>query len=166
MPNTFAIYNDIEAAEQLLATTYDTETGEITGDYEAAEALRAEVQALGLETLCKARANRLALIANIKAEEERLKARRQSIERTVERLENDIYAVYQHGDNPVQYAGNFTVSTRKSTQVITDDDFADSRFITTKTTESVDKVELKKALAAGEQIMGARLQTNYNLQIK
>lgn len=166
MPNTYAIYNDIEAAEQLLAQTYDAETGEITGDYEAAEKLRQEVQALGLETLCKARANRLALIANIKAEEERLKARRQSIEHTVERLENDIYAVYQHGDNPVQYAGNFTVSTRKSTQVITDDDFADSRFITTKTTESVDKVELKKALAAGEQIMGAHLQTNYNLQIK
>jgi hypothetical protein len=164
MPNTFAIYNDIEAAEQLLAQTYDAETGEITGDYEAADQLRQEVQALGLETLCKARANRLALIANIKAEEERLKARRQSIERTVERLENDIYAVYQHGDNPVQYAGNFTVSTRKSTQVITDGTFYDERFI--RTTTSVDKAELKKALAAGEQIMGAHLQTNYNLQIK
>ena len=166
MPNTYAIYNDITAAEQLLAQTYDADTGEITGDYEAADQLRQEVQALGLETLCKARANRLALIANIKAEEERLRARRQRIESTVERLEGDIYAVYQHGDNPVQYAGNFTVSTRKSTQVITDDTFADSRFITTKTTESVDKVELKKALAAGEQIAGARLQTNYNLQIK
>ena len=164
MPNTFAIYNDIEAAEQLLATTYDADTGEITGDYEAADQLRQEVQALGLETLCKARANRLALIANIKAEEERLKARRQRLENTVDRLENDINAVYQRGDAPVQYAGNFTISTRKSTQVITDGTFYDERFIRTKT--SVDKEELKKALAAGEQIMGAHLQTNYNLQIK
>ena len=81
MPNTYAIHNDIDAAEQLIAQTYDAETGEITGDYEAAEKLRAEVQALGLETLCKARANRLALIANIKAEEERLKARRQRLKR-------------------------------------------------------------------------------------
>jgi hypothetical protein len=32
--------------------------------------------------------------------------------------------------------------------------------------ETVDKAELKKALAAGEQIAGAHLQTNYNLQIK
>lgn len=164
MPNTFAIYNDIEAAEKLLAETYDADTGEITGDYEAADQIRQEVQALGLETLCKARANRLAVVANIKAEEERLRARRQRIERTLERLEDDIYTVYQHGDNPVQYAGNFTVSTRKSTQVITEPEFFDERFI--KTTTSVDKVELKKALAAGEQIAGAHLQTNYNLQIK
>lgn len=164
MPNTYAIYNDIEAAEQLLAQTYDAETGEITGDYEAAEKLRAEVQALGLETLCKARANRLALIANIKAEEERLKARRQRLEKTVDSLESDINAVYQRGDAPVQYAGNFTISTRKSTQVITDGTFYDERFI--RTTTSVDKAELKKALTAGEQIMGAHLQTNYNLQIK
>jgi hypothetical protein len=164
MPNTYAIYNDIEAAEQLLAQPYDAETGEITGDYEAAEKLRAEVQALGLETLCKARANRLALIANIKAEEERLKARRQRLEKQVEGLESDINAVYQRGDAPVQYAGNFTISTRKSTQVIIDGTFYDERFI--RTTTSVDKAELKKALAAGEQIMGAHLQTNYNLQIK
>ena len=164
MPNTYAIHNDIDAAEQLIAQTYDAETGEITGDYEAAEKLRAEVQALGLETLCKARANRLALIANIKAEEERLKARRQRLENTVDSLENDINAVYQRGDAPVQYAGNFTISTRKSTQVITDGTFYDERFIRTKT--SVDKEELKKALAAGEQIKGAHLQTNYNLQIK
>jgi hypothetical protein len=164
MPNTYAIHNDIDAAEQLIAQTYDADTGEITGDYETAEALRAEVQALGLETLCKARANRLALIANIKAEEERLKARRQRLENTVDSLESDINAVYQRGDAPVQYAGNFTISTRKSTQVITDGTFYDERFIRTKT--SVDKEELKKALAAGEQIMGAHLQTNYNLQIK
>ena len=153
MPNTYAIHYDIDAAEQLIAQTYDAETGEITGDYEAAEKLRQEVQALGLETLCKARANRLALIANIKAEEERLKARRQRLEKTVDSLENDINAVYQRGDAPVQYAGNFTISTRKSTQVITDGTFYDERFIRTKT--SVDKEELKKALAAGEQIMGA-----------
>lgn len=164
MLNTYAIHNDIDAAEQLIAQTYDAETGEITGDYEAAEKLRQEVQALGLETLCKARANRLALIANIKAEEERLKARRQRLENTVDRLENDINAVYQRGDAPVQYAGNFTISTRKSTQVITDGTFYDERFIRTKT--SVNKEELKKALAAGEQIMGAHLSTMYNLQIK
>lgn len=164
MPNTYAIYNDITAAEELLAQTYDADTGEITGEYEQADKLRQEVQALGLETLCKARANRMAVIQNIKAEEDRLKARRQGLEKSVERLENDIYTVYQHGDNPVQYAGNFTVSTRKSTQVIVEPEFYDDRFI--KTTTSVDKAELKKALTAGEIITGAHLQTNYNLQIR
>lgn len=164
MPNTYAIHNDIDAAEQLIAQTYDAETGEITGDYEAAKKLRAEVQALGLETLCKARANRLALIANIKAEEERLKARRQRLEKTVDSLESDINVVYQRGDTLTQYAGNFTVSTRESTQVITDGTFYDERFI--RTTISIDKAELKKALTAGEKIEGAHLQTNYNLQIK
>lgn len=164
MANIYAIYNDIEAAEQLLAQTFDAETGEITGDFEGAEALHAEVQALGLETLCKARANRLAVIANIKAEEERLRARRQRLEEQVEGIESDINVVYQHGDSPVQYAGNFTVSTRKSTQVITEPEFIDERFI--RTTTSVDKVALKKALTDGEQITGAHLQTNYNLQIR
>ena len=42
MPNTYAIYNDITAAEELLAQTYDADTGEITGEYEQADKLRQE----------------------------------------------------------------------------------------------------------------------------
>lgn len=165
MTNTYAIYNDIEAAEQLLAECFDRETGEVSEDFDAADKLRQEVQSLGLETLCKARANRLALIANIKTEENRLKERRQRLEAQIASLEDGINTVYQHGDAPVQYAGNFTVSTRKSTQVITEPDFHDERFMRRKITEEVDKIALRKALE-NEPIAGASLKVNYNLVIK
>lgn len=161
-----SIYNDVHAAEELLRQCYDMETGEITDEYADAEALKAEIMAQGLERLCKVRQNMLAEIDAMAAEEARIADRRKDTEKRLENLESYIYMVYQAGTDPVQYAGAFTVSSRKSTKVIVDDVFADDRFMVAKTTTTVDKKALKEALQAGEQITGAHLQTNYNLQIK
>lgn len=161
-----SIYEDVQAAEDLIRQSYDLTTGEITDENQMAdaEALKAEIIAQGLEKLCKVRANKLADIAALKAEIQRLSERAKRADAEVERLEDYINIIYQQGTETVQKAGNFTISNRKSTQVIVEPEFFDERFI--KTTTSVDKAELKKALTAGEQIAGAHLQTNYNLQIK
>jgi hypothetical protein len=162
------IYTDVQAAEDLIRQSYDLTTGEILDEQQLqqAEALKAEIIAQGLESLCKVRANKLADIAALKAEIDRLTERTKRADAEIERLEDYINFIYQQGDAPVQTAGNFTISTRKSTQVVIDDGFNDNRFMRSKVFETVDKSELKKALAAGEQIAGAHLQTNYNLQIK
>lgn len=161
-----SIYNDVQAAEDLIRQSYDLTTGEILDEQQMvdAEALKAEIIAQGLEKLCKVRANKLADIASLKMEISRLSERAKRADAEVERLEDYINTIYQQGGEPVQTAGNFTISNRKSTQVIVEPGFYDERFI--RTTTSVDKTELKKALTAGEQIAGAKLQTNYNLQIK
>lgn len=162
------IYTDVQAAEELLRQAYNLETGEITDEqqFTDAEALKAEIMEQGLERLCKVRQNMLAEIDAMAAEMNRIAERCKDAEKRLENLEGYINKVYQLGDAPVQYAGAFTVSSRKSTKVIVDDIFADDRFMVEKTTTVVDKKALKEALTAGEQITGAHLQTNYNLQIK
>lgn len=161
-----SIYNDVQAAEDLIRQSYDLTTGEILDEQQMvdAEALKAEIIAQGLEKLCKVRANKLADIASLKMEISRLSERAKRADAEVERLEDYINTIYQQGGELVQTAGSFTISNRKSTQVIVEPGFYDERFI--KTTTSVDKTELKKALTSGEIITGAHLQTNYNLQIR
>lgn len=161
-----SIYNDVQVAEDLIRQSYDLNTGEILDEQQMtdAETLKAEIIAQGLEKLCKVRANKLADIASLKMEISRLSERAKRADAEVERLEDYINTIYQQGGELVQTAGNFTISNRKSTQVIVEPGFYDERFI--KTTTSVDKAELKKALTSGEIITGAHLQTNYNLQIR
>lgn len=161
------IYEDVLTAETLINQCYDLKTGEINEEQEEqAKALKEEIIAQGLEKLCKVRANKLSDIDAFKLEEERIKERRKKLENQVENLEEYINIIYQQGNAPVQTAGTFTISTRKSTQVVIDDLFADDRFITTKEVVSIDKNALKKALTNNEQITGAYLETHYNLQIK
>lgn len=161
-----SIYNDVQAAEDLIRQSYDLTTGEITDEKQMvdAEALKVEIIAQGLENLCKVRANKLADIAALKSEIQRLSERAKRADAEVEQLEDYINTIYQKGSEPVQYAGNFTISNRKSTQVVVAPDFSDMRFI--KIIKYVEKSEIKKALQDGVEIEGAHLQTNYNLQIK
>jgi len=162
-----SIYDDVLTAEALINQCYDLLTGEVDEkQQEQAKILKEEIISQGLEKLCKVRANKLSDIEAFKQEEERIKERRKKLENQVDSLEEYINTIYQQGNSPVQTAGTFTISTRKSTQVITDEMFADDRFITVKEVTSIDKNALKKALTNNEQITGAYLQTNYNLQIK
>ena len=163
-----SIYDDVMAAQQLIDECCDLTTGEILDEatFDQASALKEEILALGLETLCKVRANRQAEVDMLKAEEKRLADKRKRLEGQVSNLEEWIYKVYQQGDNPVQKAGTFTLSTRKSTQVVVDDDFNNEKFQTIKEVKTIDKIALKEALKNGETIAGAKLFTKYNLQIK
>lgn len=163
-----SIYTDVLACQALIDESIDLATGEILNEDQLnqAQELKDQVIAQGLETLCKVRVNKMAEIDVIKAEEKRLAERRKNLEAKLDNFENWIYAIYQQGESPVQKAGIFTISTRKSTQVVVDDDFNNENFQTIKEVKTVDKMALKEALKNGENIAGAKLVTNYNLQIK
>lgn len=105
--------------------------------------------------------------AALKAEEQRLAARRKVYETKAERLKTYV-------DESLQVAGInkletplYTVSYRASTSVeITDAEALPVGLLRTTTVTEPDKVALKKMLKAGEAIDGARLVTKTNLQIK
>ena len=61
----------------------------------------------------------------------------------------------------------FTLSLRKSKQVeILDADVIPETYRTIKTTETINKTEIKKAIESGLTVSGATIKENQNLQIK
>ena len=91
-----SIYNDVQAAEDLIRQSYNLETGEILNEQQMneAETLKAEIIAQGLENLCKVRANKLADVAALKAEIDRLTERAKRADAEIDRLENYINIIY------------------------------------------------------------------------
>jgi hypothetical protein len=82
----------------------------------------------------------------------------------IERLnDNLLLAVKTFGDFTV---GTQKFGTRKSSQVIVEDvNDLPKEYKTIKVTEAADKVALKKAIQAGEEIKGVHIQENINLKI-
>lgn len=82
----------------------------------------------------------------------------------VERLnDNLLLAVKTFGEFTV---GTQKFGTRKSSQVIVEDvNSLPKEYKTIKVTEAADKVALKKAIQAGEEIKGVHIQENINLKI-
>ncbi len=162
------IYEDIIETERLLDQCFDLQTGEVD---EAREAeLQAKKEALiaeGLEKLCNLRANKIAYISGLDAENKRIAEKTATEKKKLNQLDNFILLIHQKSGKDKSIAGTWTVGTRRSTQVrITDPNFNDPRFFIIKTTEQLDKMSLKEALKNGETIPGAELVTNYNLSVK
>jgi hypothetical protein len=59
------------------------------------------------------------------------------------------------------------INFRKSESIeVTDIDLLDADFVKTTITKAADKIAIKEAIKSGENVQGAILQTNLNLQIK
>lgn len=162
-----SIYTDVVTCEELFDEVYDHQTGEINEEsLQALEELKNQILSEGLEKLCKVRANKMARIESLKNEEKRIADKRKAEETKLENLLQYIDLIMQKSGQDKAEAGSFNISYRKSTNVAVYDDFNDDRFIKVVEEKKVDKVALKKALSDGEQIDGAFLQINLNLQIK
>jgi hypothetical protein len=162
-----SIYDNICEVEQLLDTVFDIETGEIDEEKERELIqLREQIIISGLEKLCNLRANKEAYVKALKEEEDRINAKRKTVEKKLTSLDDYILLIHQKSGQQKSIAGSWTVSTRKSTQVILDDDFNNENFQVIKEVKTVDKAAIKEALKNGEDVDGAKLVTNYNLQIK
>ena len=162
-----SIYDNICEIEQLLDTVYDLETGEIDEDKERdLLQLKEQIILSGLEKLCNLRGNKAAYIKALKEEEDRINAKRKTEEKKLDSLDDYILLIHQKSGQQKSIAGSWTVSTRKSAQVILDDDFDNKNFQTIKEVKTIDKAAIKEALKNGEDVDGAKLVTNYNLQIK
>lgn len=140
----------------------DSETGEIT-DWSAFEALQL-ARDEKIENIALYHKNLLAEAAALKAEEKSFAERRK-------RAENKAYSLKRYLDTALQGQKFNTVkvaiSYRKSTSVEVDETKLSANWLREiPATHVVDKVEIAKALKAGEEIDGAKLVENNNIQIK
>lgn len=117
-----------------------------------------------MEKLCKARANRLAIVESLKAEEKRINEKRKSLEKSLDGLERYIKIVFRLGGKEKEVAGTFTVSIRESEAVCLVDGFENSDFGCYEF--KPDKRKIKDALKSGVDVAGASIVVNENIQIK
>ena len=147
--------------EQLLNLT-DSETGEIE-DWSAFEALQM-ARDEKIENIALYHKNLLAEAAALKAEEKSFSERRKRAENKADSLKNYL-ATSLNGNkfNTTKVA----ISYRKSTSVEVDETKLPANWLREiPATHVVDKVEITKALKAGETIEGATLKESNNIQIK
>lgn len=146
----------------------DLETGEID-EQKAAEYLEALQLERGvkIENIALYIKNLYADAEKIKQEEERLKARREAKVKKAERLREYLKSSMLTLGEPKFETARVALSFRTSKSVIIDDmEKLDKKYIQEKVSYTADKTAIKKAIASGEVIEGARLEENKNLQIK
>lgn len=104
-------------------------------------------------------------IEGLKAEEKRLAERRKSLENGVRRMKEAMQGVLiQTGSNSVK-TSKFTVSLRKSTAVmIENEELIPEQFFRVK--KEVNKSEISNWLKENKEIPGAKLVENQSLQIR
>ena len=97
-------------------------------------------------------------------EEARIKAMRDRADRRIKSIKKYL-TPYVQKKGKVE-TGTFNLSTRKSESVQLSDDFNDKKYMTEVVIVKPIKDKIKQALKSGEEIPGASIKTNYNLQVK
>lgn len=158
----------------------DTETGEVAVSEEDFQRMYEDIQ-MDMEnklinTACYIK-NVLGDIEQIKAEEDRLKKRRQAKEKTVARYKNAMDNVIKHRLNDIDndFDGcnkwkiedpKAIISYRKSTKLeITDESLIPDEYKKQEVVTSISKDDITRALKNGKEIKGAELVKNLNMQI-
>lgn len=103
----------------------------------------------------------------IKAEEEKLKERRETIQRKATSIKNYIASSMQYaGENKFESARcKLSFRTSKSVEVY-DEALIPREFFTETVTYKLSKSAIKEAIAGGAEVAGAAVVENKNLQIK
>lgn len=159
------------------------ENGEIVEDEETFNQLYESIQ-LDLQTkldnsncLCKILDGEIDVIDK---EIKRLQSEKKSRENKKNWIKNNVdkfirrQFTNEDGELDTEKLGNYKlslphskISYRKSNSVdIIDINIIPKEYIKTKIEESPDKTAIKKAIDNGEEIKGAKVVTNYNLQVK
>lgn len=166
--------NLIELYDKASEMTYDEQTGNYV-DYETGEVINidAEIGKLGLDRVKKL-SNTALYIINLISDSERLNARAKAIkERAVAkanlavRLKKNIAAsMVLFGEKKIE-TDDVVLTTRQSTSVdIINENELPEKYLIIKTEKRPDKVEIGKALKAGEEINGAILKSTTSVIIK
>ena len=160
---------NIYEINQAILDCIDPETGEIL-DMEALEQLQMDRVQKAENVVCW-RKNLMALIGDIKEEEDALKKRREVLQRKVDSLDN--YLSMHFNGEKIETA-RAVINWRKSTSVeITNEQEAIDYLMHIAHEEvlkykapTIDKKAVKAILEAGEVIPGITLTDRMNLQIK
>lgn len=103
---------------------------------------------------------------DFKAEADFFAAKAKRAENGIKRLKNGILNYMQRTNKSKAEAGLFKISTRESKAVnIFDEAQIPAQFLIPQPPK-IDKAAIKKAINGGEEVTGATIQTNTNLQIK
>ena len=133
------------------------------------------IEALGLDEEIEAKAENYAkVIRNLeaentayKAEEERLKKKRDSNTKKIDWLKENLQGAMEITGKTKIKGELFTLSVQNSkASVVVDEAKLPEKYWTKKVTEAPNKKELYDLLKAGEEIEGATLQENRSLRIK
>ena len=158
---------EIDAAIDSLMADVDEETGEINFDLEKLEALQIERER-AVENLALYYKNVCAEAAAVKAEEEKLKRRREVLTRKAQRLENFIQSVLR-GEK--FKSARVVINYRPSKKLLLADGWTEwaaqnaPDFL--KYSEPVpDKKLITEAIKNGQEIEGASLVDSNNIQIQ
>lgn len=159
---------EIDKNIETLVNAVDPETGEITVDNDALDALLMERDAKIENIACYIK-NLVAEAKAIKEEETALSARRKTTEKKAERLKD--YLTYALQGEKFQTA-KCAVSFRKSSAVEVDDCFVEwaqtsgNKELLRYKEPEVNKTAVKERLAGGEEFDFARLVQNTSISIK
>src|SRR5215831_10843150 len=103
--------------------------------------------------------------ANARTEIDRLRQRQQAAERAGARLEQYLLHILHKRDGRPLKGRNVTLSVRRTEALVIDDpDLVPMEWKRTTVTIDIPKDAVKRAIKAGEQVPGARLQVNEHLQ--
>lgn len=162
------LYEIATAFEEVIngGLIFSEETGEILFDSENLDELEAALDEK-LEACGVVVKNLVAEAEAIKAEERNLAERRRRKEAEADRLKDYVlYWMEKSGAKKIDTA-RVALSTRKSSVVdVTDEAKVPREFVKVKTTESVDKAAVKKAIKAGEEVAGCVINERLTLQVK
>ena len=103
----------------------------------------------------------------IDLEIKRLNALKKPLVNSIDRLKNNLSQAMQMFEVTELKTPLLKINFRKSESVeVTDIDLLDTDFVKTTITKAADKIAIKEAIKSGENVQGAVLVTNQNLQIK
>lgn len=103
----------------------------------------------------------------IDAEIDRLDKLKKARKNTIERLKTNLSTAMQVFEIKELKTPLLTINFRKSESVEIDNMAQlDAKFIVEKVTTTPDKTAIKKAIQAGEEVAGAHISVNQNIQIK
>lgn len=143
----------------------DEETGEILNAEELDE-LSGAFEEKSEAVACYIK-NSEVFIGDLKAEEANLAKRRKQTEKRIDYLKNVLTACLDAAGRDKVETTKVRVSFRKSVAVSIDDEKAlPADFVVETVTTKPDKTAIKKAIQSGQEVSGASLVENRNLQIK
>ena len=159
--------NLYQITQEIQEIAYQLEDGELTPELENALVIsQTELQekAINYGYAIKSVEDDVTAISD---EIKRLHAIESSKQNAIDRMKEAISTAMRVNGIEKVTSPTLNLSFRKSESVEVDDvNLLDRKYQTTKTTYSPDKTKIKQAIKSGENIKGARLIENYNLQIK
>ena len=159
--------NLYEITREALELASLLETEELTPELEAMLVINQEKMEVKVNNYAKVIANIQSDSDAIDQEIKRLKAMKESKDRAITRLKDAVREAMLVSAIDKIESPLFKLSLRRSESVEVDIvEALPSQFVNIKNVITADKIAIKEAIKRGENITGARLIENFNLQIK